>query len=325
MDSKSTARSVGTPIDAADSKQRVPQRGKNRLARTSRRQKAAHDVTEYQNLIERITSVHLECSERIDWTNLATRTAPVEPRKNKAEEAVARKALADYEPGRIARMIGRDARKRLELEAAIEGATRKDAEDFRIAHGRWLAKMEDWRRNSGLARRVLAGEPEAKVEALMRFGKFAGMSGIGSNIVVRIGTTGSIEATVTGHGKDIVPTKVVTQLKSGTLSVKKMPKGKFNALHRNHVCSCLIRVANELFSLFPDDEAIVTITDKQPNSATGDLEDVPVVSARVQRETLDALKLNSIDPSEALSSFVHNMSFRKYKGFKAVTKVDSSR
>lgn len=322
MSSKGSARSVNAPAKTAG---RTPAKQRRALSRKKKQQdkmlacqQAAQDVATYERLVGRISSVHRDCSDRIDWKNLATRPAPVEPRKGRAVEEAARQALADYAPTRIAKMIGQEAKKRLKLEAAVDAAVQQDAENFRIAHGRWLAAMEDWRRNSGLARKLVAGDPDSKVEAVRRFGRFAEISGIGSNIVVRVDKTGYVEATLKGHGKGIIPTEILSQLKSGKLSVKKMPKGKYNELHRKHICSCLLRVANELFSLLPDDDVIVTITDKLPHSATGELEDVPVLSACVVRETLDALDLNDIDPYETITTFVHKLSFGKIKGLRPI-------
>ena len=317
-----TAHSVGTAMKATSrkpaSRRRELDRKMKRREKEKANQQAAHDVARHEALLERITSIHRECSERVDWAGMANRPAPVEPRKNPAEEQAARKALADYAPGRVAKIVGRDVSKRARLEAAIKAAVRKDSENFKTAHGRWLAEMEDWRRNSGLARRVLAGDPEARVEAVRRFGKFAQISEIGSNIVLRVLKTGSIEATLTGHGKAIVPADTLRQLKSGKLSVKKMPKGRTNELHRDHVCSCLIRAAREVLSLLPDDEVVVTIVETRTDEASGSRGSVPVLSASVVRERLESIDLENTAPSEIVKHFAHSMVFGKFKGLGAL-------
>ena len=59
----------------------------------------------------------------------------------------------------------------------------------------------------------------------------------------------------------------------------------------------------------------------QVNTQTGHLEDQVVVSAIVPRETLKSINLKNIDPSDALNNFIHNIKFRKTKGFDAVEKI----
>ncbi|MBO2642184.1 hypothetical protein [Shewanella algae] len=101
-----------------------------------------------------------------------------------------------------------------------------------------------------------------------------------------------------------------------------MPKGKFNEIYQDYVCSCVLRVGNELFSAIPDNLVIVTAVDELLNSQTGHLEDAPILSVAVSRSTIERLNLEAIDPSDSMDNFKHNMSFKKTKGFERVERID---
>ncbi len=149
-----------------------------------------------------------------------------------------------------------------------------------------------------------------------------GIAAIGSSLSINIGESSIIEVTINTHGNDIIPNEVKSLLKSGRLSVKKMPKGKFNELYQDYVCSCVLRVSCEIFSIFPDEKVFVTAVDKLLNTKTGHLEESPILSVCFSRNTLHSLNLDSIDPSDSMDNFVHKMSFKKTKGFEAVERLE---
>ena len=97
-----------------------------------------------------------------------------------------------------------------------------------------------------------------------------------------------------------------------------MPKGEFNTLYQDYVCSCMLRVAAELFALLPIERALINAKDNLVNLKTGHVEEQTVVSAMVMRKTFETLNLNHIDPSDAMKNFLHNMRFKKTAGFDIV-------
>ena len=102
-----------------------------------------------------------------------------------------------------------------------------------------------------------------------------------------------------------------------------MPKGEFFTIYQDYVCGAALRAANELFALLPIDMVFVTAVDDLLNTSTGHKEEQPILSVAIPRGTLDSLNLSNIDPSDAMTNFVHNMIFKKTKGFEAVEKVTS--
>lgn len=137
--------------------------------------------------------------------------------------------------------------------------------------------------------------------------------------------SGVLEAKVAIHGSDVIPTEIKSLLKSGKLSAKAMPIGRFNELHQDYLCSCALRVGRELLAILPDDLVIVTALGNVLNSSTGHMEEQPILSVAFSRLTVDGLNLETIDSSDAMKNFVHNMSFKKDAGLSAVAALDAQR
>ncbi len=322
---KGTMRSVGAATRAADREAKRRQREHDRQQREFEKaeeiRQAAEQVAEYKAYVQRLVSLHTQCGDRIDWNEIASKAAPPEPTNDDTSETKAKANLDNFKPGILTKLIGGEDRKRKRLTEAIDKARAKDEKRFERTHKQWQADMEEWTSSSSLARKVLAGDPNAKLDAVRKHNRFAEISDLGSSVSVAVRDNGLIEATVSVHGTEIIPDEVYSQLQSGRLSVKKMPKGRFNELHQDYVCSCVLRVANELFTTLPDETVIVTATDEMLNSATGHKEKLPIVSACISRKTFQSLNLARIDPSDSFDNFVHNMDFKKTVGFKSVQKV----
>lgn len=101
-----------------------------------------------------------------------------------------------------------------------------------------------------------------------------------------------------------------------------MPKGRFYELYQDYVCSCILRVARELFALLPIEMVIIHAIGNLLNSKTGHLEDKPIISVATPRKTLETFNFEMLDPSDSMENFVHKMTFKKTKGFEAVEKLN---
>jgi hypothetical protein len=126
------------------------------------------------------------------------------------------------------------------------------------------------------------------------------------------------------NSDEVIPSEVKGLLKSGKLSVKKMPKTRFYELYQDYVCGCVLRVARELFALLPIEMVIVNAVGNLLNTQTGYMEEQPILSVAIPRKTLEGLNFEMLDPSDSMSNFIHRMTFRKTKGFSAVETLKPS-
>lgn len=322
---KGSVRSFGAAVRAgerdAKRKQRELARQQNQYEKMQELEQAAYEVDVYENHIDVIQSIHKECNPVVDWNRIALSKQPIEPQKSIAKENMARLKLHKYKPGLIDRLFNRQEKKRLLLQQDIELAIDTDESDYKKIISSWEKEVQEWRESIDIAEALLKGEAKAKIEAIDNLKPFSEISNLGSSLSIAVHDNGLLKATINIHGTEIVPSESKSLLKSGKLSIKKMPKGKFNEIYQDYVCSCVLRIANELFSALPDQLVIVTAVDKLLNSKTGHLEEAPILSVAISRSTIISFNLETIDPSDSMSNFIHNMSFKKTNGFERVERI----
>lgn len=323
---KGTVRTIGAACRAAERdakrRRRELEREQKQYEKMLELEQAAHEVEVYSNYIDLIQSVHKECSDRVDWVSLADAPEPEKPTRQRKREEKARATEENYTPGFIDRLFNLEEKKRKKLAELVEIAIEEDEVECKQNQVKYKQEYKEWGETVQLARLILSGDPKSKIQAISEFDPFSEIGELGSTLSFEILENSMLEAKMKVHSTDVIPKEVKKLLKSGRLSVKEMSKGQFNELYQDYVCSCILRVANELFSLLPDNLVVVTATDNLLNSKTGHLEDSPILSVLVSRETIKSLNMDYIDPSDSMSNFVHNMSFKRTKGFDVVDSVN---
>lgn len=323
---KGTVRSVGTAIRAAErnakTRQRELEKQHKQFEKMQALEQAAYEVDVYENHIDVIQSIHKECSSPVDWNKILLSKQPIEPKKTSEKEDSARLISDSYKPGFMDRLFKREKKKRECYSQKIAEAIKFDEAYFKSKFSNWKTKIQEWNESVKIAKALLEGKGEAKIEAIDNLQPFSEISNLGSSLSISVYDNGVLEATINVHGAEIVPNETKSLLQSGKLSVKNMAKGKFNEIYQDYVCSCVLRVGNELFSTIPDKLVIVTAVDDLLNAQTGHLEEAPILSVAVSRNTIENLILDSIDPSDSMANFKHNMSFKKTKGFERVERID---
>ena len=323
---KGAVRSVGAAIRAAERdekrRQKDLERQRKQYEKMQELEQAAYEVDVYENHIDVIQSTHKECSPPVNWSQIALSKQPKEPNNTNDNEKKARQISDSYSPGFIDRLFKREEKKRTLFTQNIAEAIKSDEVDFKSRISSWKEEAKEWKESVEIAEALLDGDAEAKIEAINSLKPFSEISNLGSSLSISVYDNGMLEATINIHGSEIVPSESKSLLKSGKLSVKNMPKGKFNEIYQDYVCSCVLRVGNELFSTIPDKLVLVTAVDELLNPQTGHLEEVPILSVAVSRNTIDSLNLEAIDPSDSMVNFKHNMSFKKTKGFDRVERID---
>lgn len=283
--------------------------------------RVAYEVEVFENYIEIITSIHKDCGDPWDWEKLKASKPPAKPRRLNKFEIHARSILESYEPKFIDKILKRNKSKRAELEEKIKIGKMRDEAEYNEALEKYTQEYADWELITNLAEKILNGDEHAYIDTIQQADPFSEISQLGSKINFSTSGIRLIEATINVNSEEVIPSNLKTQLKSGKLSEKAMPKTRFYELYQDYVCGVVLRIARELFALLPIDITIVTAFGRLLNTETGNMEDQPILSVIIPRDTLKELNFEMVDPSDSMRNFIHNMKFLKTKGFQPVQKL----
>lgn len=319
---KGVLREVGR---AAKKAQREQERREKELRKKRRRQAAASEVTSFEYYLEDITSIHCNATDPIDWKSLHSNPPPDEPSKKHVHEKEARKALTEFEPTLLDKLLGRTQRRLETLRDAVDEAKQRDRDEFEEAQKAYETARSEWEAQRELCDRVLNGSADAYSDVLDQVRPFDRITRIEGLHDFEVHSSNVVSATVGVQSDKIVPSERKRQLKSGKLSVTDMPKTKYYGYYCDYVASSVLRTGRELHALLPIEVAIATAVTEILNPATGHIEQQPILSAAIPRTSLDKLNLARLSPSDAMANFVHEMNFQKTKGFKPASSVDPER
>ena len=322
---KGTLRSINAAAKRADrhAKRRQRELLKNQIAyeKMQELEKAAYEVDVFENYIDVIQSIHKDCGDSVDWLKISTSQEPAKPLiiSDNERQAIAR--LNSFAPSFIDKLFGKVTSKRQKLEKEVSIAKVKDTQINSTNLSQWNIDVEEWKERVSLARRLLNGDISAKIDIIKELNPFSEIDHLGSGVKFTIQENGLLIVTINVHGANIIPKEQKTLLKSGRLSIKSMPVSRFNEIYQDYVCSVVLRVANEIFSILPDDKLIINAEDHLLNKSTGHLEPQSLLSVYITRDGVSRLNIEYIDPSDAMNNFIHNVNFKKTKGFEPVNEV----
>jgi hypothetical protein len=299
---------------------REAERKRKRQEKIAQLEHAAHSARESENLLRSLVSIHLKCSEKIDWNEVLNRPEPQKPERSDKLEERARSKYENFKPNFFHKLLKIEEWRKKSLEKNIAKAAKKDDHEHALRLNQYGSDHKEWAKNSGLAKRVLKNDLKAFSEVIKEFDPLGKDSHISDNISFDlVGDT--LVAKTAVFSQDIIPQEKYLLRQSGTLSAKQIPKGEFYDLYQDYVCSCSLRVAREVFALLPVDKVVVDATDSLLNKSTGHKENQVILSVLFVRDTLEELNLRTIDPSSAMRNFVHNIDFKKSSGFEAVASI----
>jgi hypothetical protein len=287
-------------------------------------EKAAYEVQIYENHIDLLLSVHKECGESYDWAEIGRSEPAKNPERLNTHEDAAKLNLSSLKLGLSDKLLGRGDAKKKQLLDAIGDAKKLDEKEYQDALISYQKQFDDLQFAKGLSTKILAGDRAAYIEAIKKVDPFSDINGLGSSYNITADSEKTLTATLYVNGENVIPNEVKTLTKSGKVSIKAMPKNRFYEIYQDYVCGCTLRVARELFALLPIEMVTVNAIGSLLNKQTGHLENTPILSVLIPRKTFDMLNFENLDPSDSLDNFVHNMDFKKGKGFGPVHVLNSA-
>lgn len=283
----------------AQRQQRELEHRRKEQAKLSAIEQARLEVETYENLLEVLRSVHKQQGPPWDWAALAAALPPPLPKRSSFHESRAKQRSLVLPP-----------EKQPEAQEAIERGQLDDECIFQEAIKAHAEEMAEWERLRNFARRILAGEHKAFVEALAEFSPLAEISDLGSVMHFTVESAQLIRCELKVNGSQAIPSDVKTLTASEKVSVKPMPKGLFHEIYQDYVCGCMLRVAREVFAILPVDTLLITASADILDTRTGQTSEQPVLSAVMPRAIIGSLNFDKLDASGSMENFSHRGNFK---------------
>jgi hypothetical protein len=179
-----------------------------------------------------------------------------------------------------------------------------------------------WQKMNTLAQGILANNYDTMTDAVEELKIFDEIAKYGSGFEMGMREDGIAAVEFDIAAENVMPTTVVSITASGKLSEKAMSKSAYFDLEQDYVCSTVLRIAADLFALLPVDQVLIHAKEQQLNSATGNEEEICILSSLIERRQFEKINLDKVDPSDCLESFDTRMKFLKTKGFVPVEPIE---
>ena len=278
---------------------------------------AAAAVQDYERLIAMLTGAHRIALVPRDWSAIANASEPAPPLEDDTSERRARSALAEYEPGWLARTFGGGARRRAILEREIEEG---QAADARRSQERWR-EYERRKAEIAEAKRILELDEEAVVAVLDERSALGNLPFSVEGIDILFTDDNRVIAVVDGLDLEDMPEQSLSLLQSGKASVKALPKPKVLDLHRQNICSSAIRVALEFLNLLPLKSVEVVMESDVLDRSTGHIDPHPVLYVRVAAQALASVNLQRAEADALIERLGGHFDFSRKDGFRPLNLV----
>ena len=171
------------------------------------------------------------------------------------------------------------------------------------------------------AESVLAGNIDSYFKVIAEAGPFDDLLEFGSGFEVGTDDPSMLEIEFKVMSSEVIPQNKLSLKANGDLIEKPFTKSEYYELVQDYVASTILRVARDSFALLPIQKVIIHAVDCQLNTATGNEDEITIVSVKIKRDALMTINFERIDPSDCLSGFEINEKFRKTTGFAPVDRL----
>lgn len=208
------------------------------------RQEASSIVYEQEGFLDEIVSLHQNCRADFDWESIQHEEEPDEPENLQPLAAEAEAKLNNFKPNIIDHIFKTAEWRKKRLANKVQEARSLDEKNYKVSLENYQLCKNEWDKKQSLAQRLKI-EKKAVLEALQEYLEIQDLS-IGQDVKFEVSDDMKVDVNLKVMPfEEVIPEEQYSLRQSGTLSTKKMPKGKALELYQDHVCSALIRVARE--------------------------------------------------------------------------------
>ncbi len=270
------------------------------------------EVELYENKLDMIKSIHKECDKVIDWINIENSEPPFKLIKGEKgiNELDAIQKLENYKPTFFDKILGKQEKEINKLKEDIKLAKKEDEEEYR-----------SWENLVEVAKRINKQDIDTYFEVIDEFRPLDDLLEFGSGFEFFIEEPNWIEVDFDVNTDTVVPKEIKSLTKTGKVSTKQMTKSKYFDIQQDYICSCILRIARDIFALIPIDYIVINALDDKLDTSIGQYSKEVVLSVKIDKNKLLDLNMDLIDPSDSMINFECNMKFKKTSGLSAVDRI----
>lgn len=278
-------------------------------------ERAAAEAEEFEDRLQQLTTIHHSVGEPMDWTEIRDRPAPPCSQRMTRWEDAAKDERNRFKPSFWQRLLGKEAALRESLEQQIVEARDRDDVSHQAALKLYQQQSAEWHELHELAEAILAGKSESYRRAIEELEPLAELQEIGCELEISFPDALTAVIDLIVESEKVVPREAKSLTRTGKLSTKAIPQGKFQELYQDYVCGCVLRCAREFFSFLPLQRVIVNVGATLLDSASGHSKLQTILTVGITRETLEGVNFTAADPSDSMKLFTHRMGFKRSQGF----------
>lgn len=270
------------------------------------------EVELFENKIEMIQSIHKEADKEVDWSKVEKRKMPFDLKNGEKgrNELEAIRHLEEYKPSFIDKIFGKKEKNIEKLNEEIAKAKECDNKEY-----------ADWEVTIAAAKGIQNGNIDMYLKAIEDLRPLDDLLEFGSGFEFFIEDPKWLEVEFQVNSESVVPKEIKSLTKTGKVSTKKMTKTMYYDIQQDYVCSCVLRIARDMFALLPINYIVINALDKRINTTNGLYEEEVILSTKIDRNILNQLNMDLIDPSDSMANFETNMNFKKTSGLNGVRRI----
>ncbi|MCW2117944.1 hypothetical protein [Flavobacterium sp. 7A] len=305
-------------LRAYEANQRRQEKVRQKTIETQNAYKAVND---WKKVILNLKTIHLKSTPLIDWHKIKNTEMPSEPLREYKNEDFATDELENFKPTFFDKLLGLVPKKINNLNQLLEQAKVKDSIENDEIYNLYQISLKDWHKLNEISIGVVKNDIQSYKKALEYFDPFSEMEEIGNQIKINI-ENDFIDIDLTINGIEIIPDYELKQTSTGKLSRTNMPKTRFNELYQQHVCSCLLRVAKEVFAHLPYKYSRVNAIAKIVNCQNGKVERKVILSVLFSTDIMQKINFGLTQPLDNIQAFSNEMVIHKINGFSPVNRIE---
>lgn len=280
----------------------------NKKKNNRNKDKNKKKADEEEDMMEMLKSIHKHCMSEISWQGVNSMKPPFDMNSDGPNKTEAVERYENYQPGFLEKIFKfLEVKKKESLLRDIEEAEKKDK-----------ALCSEYEILRELSTRVLEGDIDSYFQVIDEMRPFDKLIKCGSGIEVGTNDSDSMEVEFKADSENVIPK---SKFNKDINDEDDNNETTYYEFVEEYVCSSILYIAKSIINLIPVNKVVVHVVDNVIDIDKGIKDDITILSIVFDRETLNKLNINTINPVDALDYFICNIRHQKTSGFRSVERI----